>query len=242
MTDSQQDAFLGGRLHVWQPKQGYRAGVDPVLLAASVPARPGQSVLDLGCGVGTAALCLGARVPDLELIGLERNPVYAALARRNGLQVVEGDVAAMPDTLKARSFDYVIANPPYFDRAHGRPSADQNREEALGEVTPLATWVTAAAKRLKHRGYAYFIHRPERLPDLLSAAQQVLGSIEVLPLAPRSGRNASLILLRGRKGGRSPFRLHFPRILHRGATHVADEDDYTPEFSAIFRDAGSLEF
>ena len=98
-----EDGFLGGRLSLLQPARGYRAGVDPVFLAAATPARPGQSVLDLGCGVGTAALCLGARVPDLSLAGLERQPDYAALARenatRNGipLTVIEGDLPARPN-------------------------------------------------------------------------------------------------------------------------------------------------
>ena len=55
------DAFLGGRLRIWQPRAGYRAGIDPVMLAAAVPARPRQSVLELGCGAGTASLCLAAQ-------------------------------------------------------------------------------------------------------------------------------------------------------------------------------------
>ena len=99
--DLSHDAFLGGRLHLWQPKAGYRAGVDPVLLAASVPAKAGQSVLDLGCGVGTAALCLGARVPGLGLVGVERQADYAALAARNGLETFCADLTDMPDALKA---------------------------------------------------------------------------------------------------------------------------------------------
>ena len=119
MTDEDlsYDAFLGGKLHLWQPAQGYRAGVDPVFLAASVNAIPGQSVLDLGCGVGTAALCLGARVPDLLLQGVERQAFYADLAGRNGLETECADLLAMPLDLRQRQFDHVIANPPYFDRA-----------------------------------------------------------------------------------------------------------------------------
>jgi len=116
------DAFLGGKLHLWQPRRGrgYRAGVDPVLLAASIEATAGQSVLELGCGVGAAVLCLGARVPGLTLTGCELQPAYAELARRNGgaaLEVVEADLTDMPLHLRQRQFDHVLANPPYFDRA-----------------------------------------------------------------------------------------------------------------------------
>ena len=77
------NAFLGGRLHLWQPKNGYRAGIDPVLLAAAVPAESGQSVLELGCGAGAAVLCLAARVPGLIMTGVELQPAYAKLAERN---------------------------------------------------------------------------------------------------------------------------------------------------------------
>ncbi|MEM8576873.1 MAG: methyltransferase [Pseudomonadota bacterium] len=242
MTEARQDAFLGGRLSLWQPVRGYRAGVDPVLLAAAVPAQAGQSVLDLGCGVGTAALCLAARVPDLHPVGLERQAAYAALARRNGLEVVEGDVAAMPGELKARAFHHVICNPPYFDRTRGAAAEDAGREGAMGEDRPLHVWAEAAARRLMHHGYAHFIFRAERLPELLAAFSGRLGSVEVLPLAARAGRAPSLVIVRARKGGRADFRLHFTRILHRGSSHVADGEDYTPEFTSIFRAGAPLVF
>ena len=81
--DLTRNAFLGGRVHLWQPVRGYRAGIDPVCLAAAVPARATQCVLDLGCGAGAATLCLGARVAGLDLTGVEMQPAYADLARRN---------------------------------------------------------------------------------------------------------------------------------------------------------------
>jgi tRNA1Val (adenine37-N6)-methyltransferase len=74
-------------VHVWQPKNGYRAGVDPVLLAAACPARPGDRVLELGCGVGVASLCLATRVDAVSVTGIERQADYAALARRNALRL-----------------------------------------------------------------------------------------------------------------------------------------------------------
>lgn len=239
------DAFLGGRVHLWQPKQGYRAGIDAVLLAAAVPAEAGESVLELGCGVGVASLCLNVRVPGLRLSGVELQEAQAALARRNGQGVFDvhiGDITRMPDALRQQQFDHVIANPPYFDRAASRPSANPTREAAHGEGAPLAKWVRTAAKRLLPKGQAHFIHRAERLPELLAALPRDLGSVQVLPLAARTGRDPDRVILRARKNGRGAFRLHAPLILHEGARHEADGDSYTATIRAVLREGAPLLF
>jgi len=233
--------MLGGRVNLHQPLQGYRAGVDPVFLAASVAAKPGDSVLDLGCGVGAAALCLGARVKGLTLVGLELQPDYAALARMNGeengqdFEVIEGDLARMPADLRQRTFDHVIANPPYFDRDRTSRSDDPGRETAMGEDTPLSLWVDAAARRCKPRGTVSFIHRTERLPELVTAFQASLGSLVLTPLIPRVGRESQLFILQGRKMGRAAFRLRPGFVVHEGAAHESDSADYTTEANAILR-------
>lgn len=142
-----ENEYLGGKVRIRQPASGYRAGVDPVLLAASVPAVSGQRILELGTGVGTAALCLAARVENLSLVGVEIQPEYAALARENAglnkadFDVVEADLLKLPEELKQRQFDHVIANPPYFDRTAGHAAADTGRETAMGESAPLAEWL-----------------------------------------------------------------------------------------------------
>lgn len=242
------DKFLGGRLVLRQPVKGYRAGADPVLLAAAVPARVGESLLDLGCGAGTAALCAGARVPGLRLAGLERQPAYAALAARNArengieMQVHCGDLSAMPEALRQAQFHHVIANPPYFRRDASVPARAHDREGALGEETPLALWVEAAAKRCRPGGSVTFIHRAERLPELMAAFADRLGSLELKPLVPRAGRESQLVLLRGRKGGRAAFRLHAGLLLHAGEIHSDQGSDYTAEASRIMRAAGALDF
>ncbi len=244
--DLTHDAFLGGRVHLWQPKDGYRAGIDPVLLAASVPAEPGQTVLDLGCGAGAASLCLHVRVEGLILTGIERQVEYAELARRNvqeaeaQMDVVEADIGALPADLRQRSFDFVIANPPYYDPSARSAARDAGREAALAEDTPLPIWIDAASRRLGPKGWFHVIQRADRLPDLLSAATPRLGSIEVIPISGRDGRPARLILMRARKAGRAAFRLHAPVVLHDGDRHENDGESYRPDVQAIFRDAAPL--
>ena len=244
-ADLTDDGFLGGRLRILQPRTGYRAAADPVLLAAATQAAPGQSVLDLGCGAGVASLCLAARVPGVVLAGLERQPAYAALARenaaRNGiaLEVVEGDLSEMPRVLR-RPFDHVIANPPFFGPGSGTPARDAGREAALREETPLAVWIDAATRRLAPGGWLTVIHEAARLPDLLAVTDGRLGSMALLPLIPRPGRPATRVILRARKGGRGAFRLLAPLVLHDGPAHDGDRDSFSPELRAVLRDAAPL--
>lgn len=245
-SDLTQDGFLGGKVRILQPKNGYRAGVDPVLLAAATNALPGQSVLELGCGGGQALLCLAARVERLDLFGVELQAEYADLARRNAtlnateVSVLEADLACLPQDLKQRSFDHVIANPPYYRAGAHTQSRDAGRRVALGEKTPLSDWVEVAARRLKPRGYLHMIQKADRLSDVLVALSGRLGSVEVLPFAARSGRAAELVIVRARKEGRAAFRLHAPKILHEGARHIEDGESLRPDIKAVLRDGAML--
>jgi tRNA1Val (adenine37-N6)-methyltransferase len=244
--DLSTDAFLGGRLCVAQPAQGYRAGVDPVLLGAAVTAAAGESVLELGLGVGVASLCLAARVPGLRLTGVEVQADYADLARRNAhengvdLRVVTCDLADLPADVRQESFDHVMMNPPYYDRATGTGARDPGRDLALAGNTPMAVWVDVAARRLRPRGWLTVIQRADRLPDVLSAIGDRLGSIMVRPFCPRTGRNAHLFIVRARKDGRAPFRLLSPIIMHDGALHEADMPDYHAVIEDVLRHGAAL--
>lgn len=243
--DVTEDHFLGGRLRLFQPRHGYRAATDPVLMAAAVPARIGQSVLELGCGAGAGILCLGVRVGGLDLHGVELQQRYAALARRNAaanglaLAVTEADLRTLPPALRARQFDHVMANPPFFDPS-GPAAADPGRAIARHVDTPLADWVAAGLARTRTGGTLTLIHRAERLGAILSLLEG-RGGITVLPLAARAGRAAGRVILQTRKGGRQPLRLLFPLILHAGPAHAGDGDDFSETASAVLRGSVALD-
>lgn len=238
------DKFLCGRLRLLQPIQGYRAATDPVLLAAACPAESGETVLDLGCGAGAAALCLGHRMPNVHLSGLELQADYADLARRNAARnaikfdVHEGDLARMPKDLR-RDFDHVISNPPYYP-AGGSPSPVSGRARAMQIQTPLADWVGAASRRLRPGGWLTLICGTDGLPEVLTSFGTKLGSASVLPLSAREGRAALRVIVRARKGGRAAFRLLAPFIIHRGATHDGDRESYTEAANSVLRDGADL--
>lgn len=238
------DAMLGGRLQLRQPASGHRAGSDAVLLAAAVPAQAGERALELGCGVGAAALCLARRVPDLKVTGIEIEAKAVELARQNAalngladrVEIVAGDIAAMTAAgLSAADFDHVLLNPPYFAARGGTPSADSRRVLArVAAEGGLELWLRVAVAMLRPGGSVTVIHRMERLGDLLQAMRQRFGGVAIYPLWPGGGKPAKRLILRGRKGSRAALRMLPGLVLHE------DGGTYTAGAQAVLRHGGAL--
>lgn len=244
-----QDDFLGGLIKVWQPKVGYRAATDPVFLAAAVPAKPGQSVMELGCGAGTALACLCHRVRGLDAHGLEIQANYAALARLNandnnlGFETHDGDLLAMPNPIRTTSFDHVLTNPPFYDAAASSAPSDGGRDTAhrIG-AAQLDDWIEVGLRRLKPKGYFTIIHRAERLADILASLKGKAGDVRILPLTSREGRAAGRVIVRARKGAAGALELLAPLVLHKGTKHSKDEDSFRDDVRKILRGGNALEF
>lgn len=228
------DWLLGGRVRFRQPATGYRVAVDPVLLAAAVPARAGEVVLDVGSGSGAASLCLHHRVPDCQIVGLDVDGEMIALARENAqlnnaeqrVAFVHGDIVQPPAPIAARSFDHVFSNPPYLQawRADRRSSSGGARDIAkIEESANLSLWIEAMAVAVKPKGRLTLIHRADRLDELLAELRRHAGEIAVFPLWPKQGWAAKRILVSARRGVASPLRLAPGLVLHQasGAYSVA---------------------
>ena len=213
-----------------------------------MPARGGDRVLEVGCGAGAALLCLGVRVPGLALAGLELQPAYAALARdnaaRNGLpaEIWEGDAARPPAGLRAQSFDHALFNPPFHGARGATAPADAGRAAAhMDAGGVLAAFADCALRRLRPRGSVTVIHRAEALDAVLAALAPRVGDLRILPLAPRAGRPAGRVLVRGRKGAKGPLLLLPPLVIHAGAAHLEGGAGFTPAARAVLERAAALD-
>lgn len=246
-NDLSQDGFFDGVLKFWQPKQGYRAATDSVYLAAAVPAKAGQSVLELGCGAGVALGCLCQRVSGLDAVGLEIQTKYLELAKRNfsenrlSVEVFEGDLVEMPKILRMKSFDHVIANPPFFNNISHTAPADSGKVLAhMAGPKTTANWVNIAIKRLKPGGVLTMIHHVDSLPDIFQAIGNKAGDIKVLPIASRVGNPARRVVFQAKKGALGPMNLLAPLIVHTGARHGDADDGYSQLTAAILRQGAAL--
>ncbi|GGE14689.1 methyltransferase [Aureimonas endophytica] len=229
------DAFQGGRFHLLQPKGwGYRAGLDALLLAASLPDDLDGRAADLGAGAGAAGFAFAARCATARVLLVERDPAMAALARRSltlvenaalalRLSVAQADVVAPRPLREAAglsdgAFDLVLTNPP-FHPAGGRVSPDARRGAALAMPDPdfLGRWIASAAALLVHGGRLALVARPDNLGAILAAAENRLGDLRIVPVHSQAGRAAKRILVQARRGSRARLSLLPPVTLRDAA-------------------------
>jgi len=235
------DTLLDGRVKIAQPADGYRVAVDAVLLAAAVDAGPGQRVLDLGCGVGSAALCLAWRQPHVTVLGLDREPVFlecaVANAAANGMEnrvaFFPGDVLDPPPQIRGR-FDHVMLNPPYLKAGTATVSAHPLKAAATAESdATLPDWIACARAALKPRGILTMIHRADRMGDCLAALRE-FGGVTVLPIHPRVGEAAKRIIVQATLGAAEPVLVLAGFVLHEA------DGRFTAAADAILRDGQDL--
>jgi tRNA1(Val) A37 N6-methylase TrmN6 len=243
---SSEDAVLGGRLLLRQPRRGHRVGHDAILLAAATAAKAGEHAVDFGAGVGAAGLTLAARLPGVSVTLVEIDPALAALAheniRRNGfadrVRAVALDVTSPARAFAAAGLSpgsaaRVLMNPPFNDPAASRLSPDAARRRAHVS-TGIAPWLRSAARLLGAGGTLTLIWRADGLADLLAALARGFGAVTVLPVHPRADAPAIRVLVRAVKGSRAPLAL-LPGLM------LADADGRpSVEAEAVLRHGAAL--
>ena len=203
---------MGGKIVLKQPVKGYRAGLDAVLLATSLSARPGEQILEAGSGAGTALLCAAGRLPEALFTGLEKDEDMVCLARENSLlnnlsqrvHIHQGSVHEDPSSLlqsvfPAKYFDQSFLNPPFYADHEYKEDMHQKKKQAFGlGKTPLKTWIDFCLRSIKPKGRLTLIHRADRLDKIIATLSNHAGDIRVLPVHAYADKPAIRVLVGSR--------------------------------------------
>lgn len=228
---------LNKRVALMQPEDGFLTCTDSVMLAAACPVKAGESILDLGCGVGSAGLCVLARVEQTTLKGLDILPEVVALAEENAAQ---NEMAARTSfacidirDFEGETFDHVICNPPFLEAGEHSPSPSAAKATAMGfgeDDMDLKDWIDCTFRSIKGSGSLTIIHRADTVDDIIQALGKRFGNTEIIPLWPKAGREAKRVIIRTCKHRKSPATIHPGLVLHQ------DNGAYSEAAENILRD------
>ena len=243
--DETLDELFGDRLKILQKKRGYRFSIDAILLADFVKLKRGEKVIDLGAGSGVIAIVLALRFPRSgRIMGLELQGQLVDMARRsvevNGLgeriEILQGDVRAVGESLAAESFDVAVFNPPYRKAGSGQTNPDEEKALARHEVRGRAAdFLSASVRLLKDGGRVYLIYPAKRMVEIIH-------KMRVLSLEPKKLRivysgassEGDFVLVEGLKGGGEELRVLPPLYLY------SEKGSYSGEVKGIFSALSAL--
>ena len=240
--------LLHGRVELLQPKIGFHASIDSVFLAAAVPIVEKAHILDVGCGVGSAGLCVLARTRDMRLTGIDIQPELIELAKQNAVlneieslcRFVHGDIRTETDIVD-NAFSSVLMNPPYQEGGTHTPSPTRNKALSHGEEASGATledWVKYAHRKLKQAGTLVMIHRADRMSEIVAVLERRrwFGSLVIYPLFSRAGDDAKRVIITARKERFAPMALKTGMVIHEA------DGKYTEAAQRVLSAAEALDF
>lgn len=236
---------LDKKVRLLQPEKGFRTSLDSVMAAAACPVTGGQSVLDMGCGVGAVSFCILHRVPGAVVTGVDIQQDYLALAEKNialngpgkNVHFIRSDVRQFSVPEAKQRFDHAVCNPPFLEAGHYTPSPDAGLAIARGHDDAdidLKDWIDAAFRNLKSGGCLTMIHRADSVDRIVQALGRRFGAVEIIPLWPRSGVAAKRVIVRAVKDRKSPAIIHAGLVLHEA------DGPYTVQADKVLRGGEAL--
>lgn len=232
---------LNKRVELLQPEDGFQTSIDAVLLAAACPAKDGESILDLGCGVGSSSFCTLKRVAGTTLTGIDVLPDVVELANENavlnGMKERTHFRCLDIRDFEGMTFNHVICNPPFLEAGEHLRSPSDGKATAMGfgeDDMDLKDWVDCAYRSIAGQGSLTMIHRACETDEIIRAMGKRFGAIEIFPLWPKAGKEAKRVIVRAAKNRKSPARIHAGLTLHE------DNGDYTREAENILREMGAI--
>lgn len=206
-----------------QRSDGFKFGIDAVLLANFVLPKKNDVGIDLGSGTGVIPTIILGKSSVAKIYGIEIQSDMVDLSNRSrALNKLEDrlefwniDIKKISNYLPKHSFDFVTSNPPYY-KVDTLSSPNHLKNIARHEYfITLQDIFDVASYLLKPQKPFYIIHKPERLVELIEVARKyALEPKEIQFIHPNIQKPANLVLIRYVKNGNSGLRYRNPLFVY----------------------------
>ncbi|MDD2716586.1 MAG: methyltransferase [Candidatus Wallbacteria bacterium] len=228
---------LAGNMRIVQGREVFCLNEDSVLLANFPALRPGMSVLELGSGTGGVLLLVYLRRRGLKLTGVERDKLALKYLRKTielndlsgEISILGMDFRELPPEFNGK-FDLVLANPPFqAESGAPAPAAENKRVSRVERFGSFGDFCMAAGKLMKNRGRFVFIHKTERLAQIMETLREhSLEPKQVRFIHPRAGLPAGRLLMESIKNGGAGLTVRPPLFVYQ------EKSVYTEEIAAYY--------
>lgn len=228
-------------LKVIQNNKGFCFGIDSIILSDFAKnIKNNSKVVDLGTGSGVIGLLLCKKTKLDEIIGIEIQEDVAEMAERSiklnkledKFKIFNINIKELFDEkiLQKNKYDVVVMNPPYKEAGTGKTNEDESKLIARHEVkATLLDFINTASALLKDRGELYIVHKPERTVDIMQEMREnKIEPKEIKIVYPYQNAEASLILIKGVKGGKKFFKIDEPLYIYK------ENGEYTEQIKEIY--------
>lgn len=214
--------FLEGSIIVYQPKIGFKFGIDSILLAHFLNLKPKELILEVGAGSGIISLIALKRFPKTQIFALEIDPIFIKCLKKTiiknevhkKLLVIKGTINSFP--FKRGIFDVIFSNPPYFKTSSGRKSPYEAENIARRDIEfSLDEFLKSVNELLKNRGRLYLIFTALRLAELIYLLKKHKLEPKLLRLVHSyPGSEAKLVLISAVKNAKEEIRVLPPLYIY----------------------------
>ncbi len=229
---------LQNGLFIIQKENGFKFGVDAVLLADFAKDARSKSTLDLCTGTGIVPLLLSAKTNTKDIHGLEIQPDIAEMAKRSVIynklservHIVQGDLKNAAEIYGRGSFDKITCNPPYMKCGTGIKNDTDTKSVSRHEVMcTLDDVLRISAQLLISKGRFFMIHRPSRLADIMCGMRKYkLEPKRLRFVHPSPSKAPNLVLIEGMKDGGEELKLLPPLYVY------GEDGNYSAEIDEIY--------